>query len=138
MLERMKAPFTLRGLVAELAGRGLKADRRTVCAFVHRSGYSFNKTALASKQERPDMARRRARWKRHQGRIDPRRLVFIPLVLCLRWLLCDTGAAARHVIYDGQWRGSDRSPLGRCGPLPSMVAPVFSFGLNGYMGFGPV
>ena len=32
-----------------------------------------------------------------------------------------------HVIYDGQWRGSDRSPLGHGGPLPSMVAPVFFF-----------
>ncbi|MFT5631615.1 MAG: hypothetical protein ACI9HB_002796, partial [Gammaproteobacteria bacterium] len=40
----------------------------------------------------------------------------IPLVLCSSRLLCDDGATARHVIYDGQWRGSDRSPLGRCGP----------------------
>ena len=43
MLERMKAPFTLRGLVAELAERGLKVDYRTVWAFVHRCGYSFKK-----------------------------------------------------------------------------------------------
>lgn len=43
MLERMKTPFTLRGLVAELAERGLKVDYRTVWAFVHRSGYSFKK-----------------------------------------------------------------------------------------------
>lgn len=42
-----------------------------------------------------------------------------------------------HVIYDGQWRGSDRFPLGRDGPLRSMVAPVFFSNLNGYMGFGP-
>jgi hypothetical protein len=60
-----------------------------------------------------------------------------PLVLCSSRLLCDDGATARHVIYDGQWRGSDRSPLGRCGPSLSMVAPVFSIDLNGYMGFGP-
>ncbi|MFT5616423.1 MAG: hypothetical protein ACI8Q6_003725, partial [Granulosicoccus sp.] len=33
-----------------------------------------------------------------------------PLVLCSSRLLCDDGATARHVIYDGQWRGSDRSP----------------------------
>jgi transposase len=31
----------------------------------------------ASEQDRPDVARRRHRWKAHQGRIDPRRLVFI-------------------------------------------------------------
>ncbi len=32
---------------------------------------------LASEQDRPDVARRRAQWKAHQGRIDPTRLVFI-------------------------------------------------------------
>ena len=35
------------------------------------------KTALASEQERPDIARKRARWKARQGSIDLRRLVFI-------------------------------------------------------------
>jgi transposase len=32
---------------------------------------------LASEQDRPDIARRRARWKQHQHKLDPRRLVFI-------------------------------------------------------------
>jgi transposase len=32
---------------------------------------------LPTEQSRPDIARKRARWKTHQGRIDPRRLVFI-------------------------------------------------------------
>lgn len=31
----------------------------------------------ASEQDRPDVARRRERWRRHQRRVDPRRLVFI-------------------------------------------------------------
>ena len=31
----------------------------------------------ASEQDRPDVARRRLRWRTHQGQIDPRRLVFI-------------------------------------------------------------
>lgn len=35
------------------------------------------KTALASEQERPDIARKRARWKARQGSIDRKRLVFI-------------------------------------------------------------
>jgi transposase len=69
--------FTLRSLVAELAGRGLKVDYRTVWAFVHREGLSFKKTVLPSEQDRPDIARKRARWKARQGQIDPRRLVFI-------------------------------------------------------------
>jgi putative transposase len=32
---------------------------------------------VASEQDRPDVARRRAQWRRYQGRIDPARLVFI-------------------------------------------------------------
>jgi hypothetical protein len=32
---------------------------------------------LPAEQDRPDVARRRQRWKKYQGRIDPRRLVFI-------------------------------------------------------------
>jgi transposase len=32
---------------------------------------------LASEQDRPDVARKRMRWKAYQVRIDPRRLVFI-------------------------------------------------------------
>ena len=44
--------FTLRGLVAELAGRGLKLDYRTVWSFVHREGLSFKKNRPA-KRTRP-------------------------------------------------------------------------------------
>lgn len=36
-------PFTLRGLVAELAGRGLKVDYRSVWNFVHADKLSFKK-----------------------------------------------------------------------------------------------
>jgi len=32
---------------------------------------------FASEQDRPDIARRRAWWKKYQDRVDPRRLVFI-------------------------------------------------------------
>jgi transposase len=35
------------------------------------------KTLFASEQDRPAIARRRAQWKKYQGRLDPRRLVFI-------------------------------------------------------------
>jgi transposase len=40
-------------------------------------GSASKKTALASEQERPDIARKRQRWKAHQGGIDIQRLVFI-------------------------------------------------------------
>lgn len=35
------------------------------------------KTLHAAEQHRPDVARGRARWRRHQARIDPTRLVFV-------------------------------------------------------------
>jgi len=35
------------------------------------------KTLFAAEQDRPKVARRRAQWKKYQGRLDPRRLVFI-------------------------------------------------------------
>ena len=70
-------PFTLRGLAAELAERGIKSNARAVWVFVHAEGLSFKKALLPEEQTRPDVARRRARWKAHQGRIAPERLVFI-------------------------------------------------------------
>jgi transposase len=35
------------------------------------------KTLFATEQDRPDVARRRRRWKTYQGRLDPARLIFI-------------------------------------------------------------
>ena len=44
LLQRAAASdFTLRGLVAELAERGVKVDYRSVWAFVHAEGLSFKK-----------------------------------------------------------------------------------------------
>jgi transposase len=44
LLERIKeGDFTLRGLVAELAGRGLKVDYRSVWEFVYAEKLSFKK-----------------------------------------------------------------------------------------------
>ena len=44
LVERCKSgAFTLKGLVGELAGRGLKVDYRTVWNFVHAEGLSFKK-----------------------------------------------------------------------------------------------
>lgn len=40
-------------------------------------GSALKKSVLPSEQDRPDVARRRARWKAYQDQIDPKRLVFI-------------------------------------------------------------
>lgn len=77
LLERVKSDFTLRGLVAELAERGVKVDYVQVWRFAHAEGLSFKKSVLPAEQLRPKVARRRAQWKRFQGRPDPARLVFV-------------------------------------------------------------
>lgn len=45
LLRCREQDFTLRGLVAELAGRGLKVDYRSVWAFVHEQGLSHKKNS---------------------------------------------------------------------------------------------
>ena len=45
--------------------------------FFAREGLGFKKTLLPCEQDRHDVARRRATWKKHQGKVDPARLVFI-------------------------------------------------------------
>jgi putative transposase len=44
-----QADFTIRGLVAELAERGLRVDYRTVWKFVHREGLSFKKNGAGGR-----------------------------------------------------------------------------------------
>jgi len=47
LLERAATDFTLRGLVAELAERGVRVDYRQVWEFVHTEGLSFKKKRAA-------------------------------------------------------------------------------------------
>ncbi len=50
LLERIKTTdFTLRGLVAELADRGLKVDYRSVWEFVHAEKLSFKKNRASQR-----------------------------------------------------------------------------------------
>jgi len=60
--------FTLRGLVVELAGRGLKVDYRSVWEFVHAEKLSFKKNT-ARQRARP--ARRRAAPRPVEGTPGP-------------------------------------------------------------------
>ena len=64
---------------------------------------------LASEQDRPDVARKRARWRRHQGMIDPRRLVFIDetwaktnMAPLRGW--CERGQRLRDQVPFGRWK----------------------------------
>jgi putative transposase len=53
LLDRIvRADFTLRGLVAELAERGVKVDYRTVWSFVHAERLSFKKNRRSQRAGR--------------------------------------------------------------------------------------
>ena len=69
--------LTLRALAAELAGRGVAVSHWAVWKLLASEGITFKKSILPAEQDRPDIARRRARWQRLQGQLDPKRLVFI-------------------------------------------------------------
>ncbi len=72
-----EAHVTQRGLQAELAERGTRASYGAIWNFVHPEGLNFKKSSVADERSRPDVARRRKRWKRFQPGLDPERLVFI-------------------------------------------------------------
>jgi transposase len=69
--------LTLNEVQQRLADRDVAVGIGSIWRFFDREGISFKKTLLPSEQDRPDVARRRASWKRHQGKVDPARLVFI-------------------------------------------------------------
>jgi len=112
--------------LVELAERGLKVNYRTVWSFVHAEKLSFKKTVVAGERDRPDVARRRVQWAKHQNKIEPERLVFIdetwtktnmaplrgwaPLGIRLRakvphrrWKTTTFLAALRHDRIDAPW-----------------------------------
>ena len=70
-MERIAAEpeVTVRGLMTELAERGVAVSYGTVWNFIHREGMSFKKSVLPAEQDRPDVARRSARWKKYQARL---------------------------------------------------------------------
>src|SRR3977135_1188263 len=71
--------------------------------------------ALPEEQPSPDAARKRARWKAHQGRIDPSRLVFI----------------------DETWIKTNMAPLRGWGPRPCAAWPLEDDDLPGRAAQGP-
>ena len=55
----------------------MAANYGAVWAFLATEGLTFKKSLHAAEQHRPDIAARHGRWRRHQHRIDPTRLVFV-------------------------------------------------------------
>ncbi|WP_155904966.1 IS630 family transposase [Methylopila sp. M107] len=79
MLARLAAEphVSLRRLQRELAERGVVASYGAVWSLVRSEKLSFKKTVLASERDRPDVVRRRRRWRSLQRRVDASRLVFL-------------------------------------------------------------
>ena len=97
--------MTLAEIAAHLErAHGLDVAQSTVWRFFERRGITLKKTAHASEQHRPDVARRRQAWFEAQPDLDPERLVFID----------ETGASTKMA------RRYGRSPRGnRCrAPVP--------------------
>jgi hypothetical protein len=67
----------VRGLRAELLARGVVVSYGAVWSFLAAEALTFKKSLRAAEQDRPDVAAKRARWQRHQRRVDPARLVFV-------------------------------------------------------------
>ena len=63
--------MTLRSLVEELAERGIMVSYYAGCTSSNTKASALKKSLRASEQDRPDVARRRAQWKKYQGRVDP-------------------------------------------------------------------
>lgn len=77
------------------------------------------KSVLASEQDRPDVARRRVRWQRYQGQIDPQRLVFI-----------DESEPLKAPLVRAQWRTTktNMAPLRGWGRRGDRVKAKTPFG----------
>ena len=67
------------------------------------------KSLFATEQDRPKIARRRAQWRKYQGRLDPKRLVFIDETWAKTNMTrthgrCLRGQRLRARVPHGKWR----------------------------------
>jgi transposase len=77
--------------------------------FLPAKGSPSKKSLHASEQDRADVARHRARWKKHQGRLEAKRLVFIDETwaktnMTRRHGRCARGARLVAKVPHGRWR----------------------------------
>ncbi|MCJ2189285.1 IS630 family transposase [Novosphingobium sp. 2638] len=106
-----KKDLTLHELLAELREeRGVVVCCDTLWRFLKRCGKSFKKRrSFAKEQDRPDVVRRRKRWRWVQRRVDPRRMVFIDetwaktnMTRTHGW--CTKGEALIDKVPHGHWK----------------------------------
>ena len=75
----------------------------TVRRFLNRHGITFKKTAHASEQHRPDVARRRQAWFDAQPNLNPERLVFIDKTSAST-KMARRGERCRAPVPHGHWK----------------------------------
>ena len=129
-LQAARTDVTLQALCDRLsAERGVKADTSMMSRFFRKIGVTFPRNLfVAREQDRADISRHRARWRAYQGRIDPRRLIFIDETWTKTrrgpaWRLGAEGAAPRRQGPAGQ-SGSTRSVARRAPRLAAFDAPA--------------
>ena len=88
---------------------GLRVAPSTGWRFFDRHGVSLKKTAHASEQQRPDVARRRLAWFEAQPDFDPERLVFIDETgastkMARRYGRSARGCRCRTPVPRGHWK----------------------------------
>ncbi|WP_245292915.1 hypothetical protein [Pararhizobium arenae] len=74
---QVKSDWTVRALSAELKSAGINVSHDTVWRFLRSEGKTFKKNADGKRAGSSEGGRFRMRWKTHQHRLDPDRLVFI-------------------------------------------------------------
>ena len=99
------------------AARGIVVSNYAVWHFLKGTRHHVQKKSLhAAEQDRPDVARRRARWKKYQGRLAPGRLVFIDET----WV--KTNMTRRHGRAQRGQRLVAKAPYGRWRTLTFLAA----------------
>ena len=102
---------------------------------------ALKKSVLPSEQDRPDIARFRARWKKYQGLIDPRRLVFIDetwaktnMAPLRGW--CEQGKRLKTKVPHGHWKTMTFLAALRCDRIEAPCVfdgPINSLSFQAYV-----
>src|SRR3954467_12995156 len=92
--------------------------------FRTRGHYVQKKSLHASEQDRADIARRRERWKKHRGRLDAKRLVFIDETwaktnMTRRHGRCARGTRLVAKVPQARWRTLTFLAALRCDRIPA-------------------
>src|SRR5262249_20885537 len=97
--------LSLDEIVLALHKRIISASRSALSRFFARQGITIKKSLRAAYRKRDDVARKRRRWIREQGLLDPTRLVFIDeTAVTANMVPSQRLEPARRTPY---WRGSN-------------------------------